>query len=114
MFLFVRWQRDERFMFSVDRKSVLESILQPNKQVAPRYNAWSVTTKDGQTRIGFLLRQSLNDRTYIDTSGKRFKVSGLEVVKSEPLSISVMPTKLVDNLTDQELRDLMAYLMREK
>jgi hypothetical protein len=39
-----------------------------------------------------------------------FKLNTRDVVESRPLKSSVMPSGLADLLTDQELRDLLAYL----
>jgi hypothetical protein len=37
-------------------------------------------------------------------------VNTRDIVASEPVASSLMPDGLADRLTDQELRDLLAYL----
>ncbi|HSQ09955.1 MAG TPA: hypothetical protein VLN25_04985, partial [Burkholderiaceae bacterium] len=49
---------------------------------------------------------------YIDQKGAVFYVHPNEVEKRQPSSQSIMPEGLVDQLTQQELRDLMAFLLR--
>lgn len=93
-----------------DRRHIVESIVQPGALVAPRYQAWTLATTDGRVRTGMLVRTYLDEYTYIDPQGIEFKLTTPEIADSRPAPSSIMPDKLVDLLTDQELRDLMAYL----
>ena len=92
------------------RRHILESILQPSAEVAPSYQSWRVETTDGKVRTGLLVDTSLDTYTYVDEKGGRFKVKTGDVVESRALPTSIMPAGLADLLTDQELRDLLAYL----
>jgi putative heme-binding domain-containing protein len=93
-----------------ERRHILESILQPSAEVAPYYQTWRVETKDGKVRTGLLSRTELDDYTYLDEKGNPFKVNTRDVVDVQPLRTSIMPADLAARLTDQELRDLLAYL----
>ena len=52
----------------------------------------------------------LDEYTYVDAKGALFKLNTRNIVASRPVPTSLMPTGLVDLLTDQEVRDLIAYL----
>jgi len=52
----------------------LESILQPSNNVAPHYVAWHLETADGKVRNGMLLHTHLDEYTYLDAKGDRFKL----------------------------------------
>jgi putative heme-binding domain-containing protein len=93
-----------------ERRHILESILQPSNLVAPSYQAWLVETADGRVRTGMLTGTYLDEYTYLDEKGGQFKVNTREVIATRPAATSIMPDGLVDQLTDQELRDLLAYL----
>jgi len=93
-----------------ERRNILKSILQPSAEVAPYYQPWRVETRDGKVRTGLLVDTSLDQYTYVDEKGDRFKVKTGDVVESRALPTSIMPEGLADRLTDQELRDLLAYL----
>jgi putative membrane-bound dehydrogenase-like protein len=93
---------------------LLESLLQPSRSVAPRYESYNVVTADGQTRMGFPLLERGGDHTYIDLGGNAFEVKIDDLVKREALPVSIMPEGLVNRLTDAELRDLLAYLQAQK
>lgn len=93
-----------------ERKWIVESLLQPSAVVAPHYQPWKVDTLDGKSRVGQLVHTHLDESTYVDAKGDRFKVLAGDVVEASPTKGSVMPDGLIDGLTDQEVRDLVAYL----
>jgi putative heme-binding domain-containing protein len=97
-----------------DRRHILESILQPSNTVAPHYQNWVLEMADGRTLTGMLMRTHLDDYTYVDARGALFKVNTRDIVESQPSRISIMPDRLADRFTDQELRDLLAYLESRK
>ncbi len=57
-----------------------------------------------------LIKTELDQYTYLDAKGEIFKLNTRSIVESRPLPTSIMPDGLPDLLTDQELRDLLAYL----
>lgn len=93
-----------------ERRHLLESILQPSVQVAPHFQAWVLATQDGKVRTGMLVGTNLDEYTYLDEKGNLFKVNTRDLADSQPAATSLMPNGLVDQLTDQEIRDLLAYL----
>jgi putative membrane-bound dehydrogenase-like protein len=95
-------------------RHILESILQPSATVAPYYQSWLIETRDGKVRTGLLVKTVLDDYTYLDAKGDLFKVNTRDIVLSRPDAKSIMPDDLVDRLTDQEIRDLMAYLVARR
>jgi hypothetical protein len=56
------------------------------------------------------VKTELDEYTYLDAKGALFKLKTTDVVENRPLRTSIMPDGLADLLTDQELRDLLAYL----
>jgi putative membrane-bound dehydrogenase-like protein len=93
-----------------ERRHILESILRPSALVAPHYQVWVIETADGKVRSGMLVKTELDEYTYLDAKGDLFKLNTRNVVESRPVPTSIMPEGLADLLTDQELRDLLAYL----
>ncbi|MFP6897973.1 MAG: PVC-type heme-binding CxxCH protein [Roseibacillus sp.] len=96
-----------------DRAWLLESILQPGKEVPPQFHPWSLTLKDGSTFLGYLLRKGgrSGKEFYREITGKERAILKSEIVGREQLEISLMPPGLVSRLTARELRDLIAFLM---
>ncbi len=75
---------------NTDRRHLLESILQPSATVAPHYVAWHLETADGKVRSGMLLHTNLDEYTYLDAKGERFKLRTGDLVEQRPTTISIM------------------------
>lgn len=97
-----------------ERRHILEAILQPSNLVAPHYQAWVLETNDGRVLTGMLLRTYLDECTYLDARGGTFKLNTRDIASSQPSPTSIMPDALANLLTDQELRDLLAYLQSRR
>ena len=89
---------------------IIQSILQPNANVAPQYEAFTLVTKDGQGRTAFRLMEHGDTHTYIDIAGNTFDVNIKDIIARTPLPVSIMPEGIASRLTDSEMRDLVAYL----
>jgi len=92
-----------------DRLSILRSILEPNREVAPQFYTTVLELEDGNVFSGILLRSS-NVEVFRDNLGKERTFSRADIVQRKELKSSMMPTGLVEQLTDRELRDLVAFL----
>lgn len=93
---------------------ILESLLQPSATVAPAYQAWTLAMHDGRVLNGILVRTYLDEYTYLDAQGKPFTVKTHDVAETKASATSIMPEGLLNLLTDQELRDLLAFLFSRK
>ena len=93
---------------------IVESLLQPNRNIAPQWETLVITTTDGQTRVGFPLAERGGDHTYADLTGRPFEVHIDNIVKRDRLPTSIMPEGLANKLTDEELRDLIAVLSQKR
>jgi putative membrane-bound dehydrogenase-like protein len=97
-----------------ERKWIVESILQPSAVVAPHYQTWKVETLDGKFFTGLLVHTNLDESFYLNEKGQRVKVLATDVAEVTPVKTSIMPDGLLDKITDQEIRDLVAYLASRK
>src|SRR5262249_27732344 len=97
-----------------ERKWIVESILQPSAVVAPHFQTWKVETLDGRAFTGLLVHTNLDESYYLNEKGVRVKVLATDVAEVTPLRTSIMPDGLLDKLTDQEIKDLVAYLASRK
>jgi len=92
-----------------DRRALLRSILEPDREVAPQYRAHVLALADGTAFTGILLRSS-SVEVYRDLTGRERKFTPEEIDEVHELATSVMPAGLPLSLTDRELRDLLAFL----
>ncbi len=96
------------------REHVLESILDPSKEIAPLYMPWTLTLKNGTELDAMLLSRVGNTETFVDNTQKEYKLQSGDITDRVIRKVSIMPAGLVQSLTDQELRDLIAMLMQKR
>jgi putative membrane-bound dehydrogenase-like protein len=94
-----------------DRQRLLSSILHPSQEMAPMYVPWTIVTNDGQVRTGLLVREGLEgEQFYVAQDAKEFMLLPADIDERRESKESIMPKGLLDALTDDEIRDLFAYL----
>ena len=103
-----------RIGHGISRERLLESILQPNKEVSPYMRPWVIRTQDGKTYTGIAMRRGGNSEAYLGIDGKEFRINKLTITSKQELHTSMMPAGLAHTLTFPELRDLLAYLMQKR
>jgi putative heme-binding domain-containing protein len=101
-----------------DRRRLLESLVDPSREIAPQFVPWTIETSDGLVRTGVLVsetipvpgQQSAVQQQYVAPDGSMFLLNAEDVVRREPSRQSIMPSDVVHGLSDRELADLLAYL----
>ncbi|TWT79008.1 NHL repeat protein [Planctomycetes bacterium CA13] len=91
---------------------VLESILEPSREVGPMYVPWRVLTVDGHVLTGLKLGNSGIGESlrFQGADGLVFDVLLEDIERQDPVSQSIMPAGLEETMTIAELRDLIAFL----
>jgi putative heme-binding domain-containing protein len=91
-------------------EELLTSILNPGKIIAQGFDTWSFLLDDGRVFTGFVALESAETVTIRQTDGlpQEFPRDAIdERIKQE---VSMMPNGIVNNLTPEQLADLVAYL----
>ncbi|MFO1020135.1 MAG: PVC-type heme-binding CxxCH protein [Planctomycetales bacterium] len=88
---------------------LIDSILQPNKQVKENYNTLILQTDDGRVHSGIKIRETGNELVLRSSEDKEIRVRKGSI-EEQKNGESLMPTSLVDNLTHAELVDLVRFL----
>ncbi|MFT3747490.1 MAG: PmoA family protein [Agriterribacter sp.] len=93
---------------------LLANILDPSGDIQDAYKMLVITTRDGRTFSGNLVSE--NDRQItIRVVGQDDVVLNKSSIQSrEVMNTSMMPQGLLNNLSDQEVADLLGYLMKGK
>ena len=97
------------------RENLYESILFPSKAIADQYVQWKINTLDGKSVTGLLVAENDKEITLRDANGKdhTFAQKDLDGPKQKSL-VSIMPDNLVSAMTEDELIDLVEYLLTLK
>jgi putative heme-binding domain-containing protein len=94
------------------RREILESILEPSKVVSEQYQNYSVTKKDGDVQTGRIVDE--NDAKIVIQSSplapERVEISKSDIVSRTPSKVSPMPEGLVNQMTSNDILDLLAYI----
>lgn len=94
------------------RKEILESVLYPSHVISDQYASKTVVTSDGLAYTG-IVGASGEDAVVVTLStGEKQIVKKSDIEEIAPSSKSAMPEGLFNNLTLEEIADLMAYLSR--
>jgi putative heme-binding domain-containing protein len=93
---------------------ILESVVEPNKVISDQYTAIDVVTKDGRVVTGRLVNQG-DGEIMINTNmldpGANEDIKRSEIEELSLSSVSMMPTGLLNTLDEDEVLDLMAFLL---
>lgn len=89
---------------------LLENILDPSAVVNKDYRMSIIETEDGQVLNGLIV--STTDKSMaLQTQTDLLTLAQDDIANVTTTSTSPMPDGLLDNLSDQQVRDLFAYLM---
>jgi putative heme-binding domain-containing protein len=98
------------------REQIIASILQPNREVAPHYQPWSLVTKDGKTLTGLRQAKAGDNgmEDYVDSAGNPFSLPSDAIDERTATNTSIMPDGLQSGMSVDDLRDLIAFLTETK
>jgi putative heme-binding domain-containing protein len=94
----------------LSKRQLLESILDPSKDIDPKYAAYQIEVDDGRKLTGLIVARDDQSLTIRDPQGKDTKVALKDVSAQIPSKKSLMPDQLLRDLTAQQAADLLAYL----
>lgn len=97
-----------------DLGTMLVSILDPNAEIREGYENHLVTTTDGRALSGFLTDSDAQGIVLRGFDGTDLPLARTDIATMQPVGRSLMPEGLLDGLSDQELRDLFAYLRQSQ
>jgi putative heme-binding domain-containing protein len=99
-----------RTVGTMNRVQLIQSIMEPSREIAPQFVSWTFELKDGRVVTGMVVHENEGKTIIGDAEGKLIEFKTLDIESRTPQKISVMPDKLADRMTLQELRDLLAFL----
>ena len=93
------------------RENLLESILFPSKAIADQYVTWLVATNGGLLVSGLLVEETPDSITVRDANGKDTKMDKKEIESRTKSPTSLMPSDLLAYMTEEDLIDIVEYLL---
>ena len=93
-----------------EERDLLEAIVYPSASFVRSYEPMIVATKDGEDYSGVLTKDAEDEIALASGPNADVRIPRAEISEMRPGTISVMPAGLDDQLTKQELADLIAFL----
>jgi len=95
-------------------RDLLESIIEPSKEISDQYGSTIFTLDDGSQIVGRIANLN-GDNLMVSTNmmdpHNFTSVNATKVVKTEESTVSMMPPGLLNMLKDDDILDLLAYLL---
>jgi putative heme-binding domain-containing protein len=93
----------------LNRQEFADSLVYPSKQVPDRFKAYELTLKSGSVLTGFITEQNDKAVTFVERDQVR-QLARADIASLAPQKASLMPERLLNRISDQELADLLAFL----
>lgn len=94
-------------------QQIVESLLWPNRVIAKEFQPIKLTTSDGELISGYE-KSELSTATVLaiqDPATRKLIQVDRTMIEEQANGLSLMPTGLVSSLSDQELADLVRFLV---
>jgi putative heme-binding domain-containing protein len=95
-------------------KDLLESVVDPSKVISDQYAAVIIRTEDGQTVTGRIVNlhgDTLHVNTDMLNPSGTVNINRKQVEAMQQSKVSMMPAGLLDTLKEDEVQDLLAFLL---
>ncbi|MES2737947.1 MAG: c-type cytochrome [Verrucomicrobiota bacterium] len=95
-------------------RDLMENIVDPSKVISDQYDSHQITKKDGSTILGRIVVEE-NGKVFVMANpfapNDQTAINESEIARKETRKVSMMPPGLINALNQDELLDLIAYLI---
>jgi putative heme-binding domain-containing protein len=95
-------------------EKLVESLLQPSKEIKEGYGTWSVETDDGRIYSGLKIVDTSEATVIRNANGDDVRIVAEHIADKYETAVSLMPEATVTNLTPDEIGHLLAFLKSEE
>ena len=88
----------------------LPAIIEPSLEIREGYQSYKAVTVDGRLVTGVIEAQDPNTVTFRTADTETVVLSRDDLEELQAVKTSLMPEQLLKQLTDEQIKDLMAYL----
>jgi putative heme-binding domain-containing protein len=95
-------------------ESILVNVLDPNREVLPKYYTYKVTTDAGATITGLITADTATSVTIRRADGTSTTIARANIEDMKSTGLSAMPEGLEQQIDVASFADLLAYLMANR
>ncbi|HEY7311270.1 MAG TPA: hypothetical protein VH643_18050 [Gemmataceae bacterium] len=92
------------------RPDLFAAIVQPSKDVSPRYRTTQITTAAGKVYQGLIVYEAVDSVLLQTGPAATVRLTNPQIRERRLTAASLMPAGLLDKLSDRDIADLYAYL----
>lgn len=93
--------------------TMLLNIVDPNADIREGYVMHRITTNDGRILEGKIEHKEGDLITFQSITGRQFKLAASAIKELKAQAKSSMPERILDHLSDQEIKDIFSYIMKK-
>jgi quinoprotein glucose dehydrogenase len=91
-------------------EKIMESMIEPSKEIKEGYQAYRLETKQGVIYTGLKVADTGKDIVLKEASGNEVRVAKTDIEEFTPTKESLMPDNVISQLTFDQFIDLVAFL----
>ena len=91
------------------KEAIFDAIINPNAGISMGFETTQLETKDGGA-TGIVRSETADELVLALPAGATVKIARNQITKREKLTTSMMPSGLIQALSQQDLVDLVEYL----
>ena len=92
------------------RNDLFAAIVEPNRDISPRYQTTSIETRTGKVFTGLIVYESVDGVLLRDAEHKTYRIEAADMENKVQQRNSLMPAGLLKDTQPGDLADLDAYL----
>ena len=92
------------------RADLFTAIVQPSKDVSPRYRTTQITTAEGKVYQGLIVYEAVDSVILQTGPAATIRLTNPQIHDRRLTTTSLMPAGLLDKLRDRDIADLYAHL----
>jgi len=93
--------------------AMITNIIDPNREVDPRYLSYQVRLEDGRTLLGMIGNETATTISLQNSEGKSVAILRDEIEEMQSTTLSLMPENLETEISPEGMADLIEYLLSQ-
>ncbi|MGN6544064.1 MAG: PVC-type heme-binding CxxCH protein [Aureliella sp.] len=91
-------------------EQLLDIVLDPNREVDPKFLGYSVLLGDGRVLAGIIREESAGQIVLAEAGGKQHTIARSDIEQIKTTGLSLMPVGLEEQISPEQMKELIGYL----
>ncbi len=95
-------------------EAIMANILAPDLSISSGFDLWDVQLKNGTSHQGVISSETATSITLINAGREKRTINRADIRSLKPLNMSAMPAGLEQQINQEEMANLLAFLRKNK